>query len=287
MLVATVYSHRKKRNVSTGFSTKKHGEEEAKRLLDEWKASIKEDNKNFNNDKNDPRLVAIEPRLQTFDDINDNLDKISVDEVLKKSYEKNTGNVIQIIASSKAGKTFLMLHMLDKLIEMDDKLIPIFMIGNRNAPIYGKYEKKYPFFDGINSRLIEALKIVNSYTDKDKRYKFLFIIDDILNMKNMAVINNLTLSYRNSMLSTIMCLQSTSLLFKMARSNATIYFFGQLKSNEVEQIVKLYLKNIGIFSDIRKRENKERLYINLAVNHNFIVWLPNIDTDKLYITKII
>lgn len=211
-------------------------------------------------------------------------------EIFERWNEPNTGSSMIIIGSSKAGKTVYLLNMLHIITARDKNVIPIFIVGNPNAPVYSEFREKFPFFEGLDNggvQIIETCKQINSSIEIKHRYNFLFVLDDLVTgMRNASTISNLLLSYRNSGLSCICLLQNSTLLIKNARLNASCYLYGMSKAQEIEFILKNFgIKMVGEFELIKKMDDKIKKYKELTNDHKFIAYFPLQDETNFLITK--
>lgn len=282
-----IYSKRNKKNMSKTISKKTMTQEEIQKELEEYKKIVEDDNIKYveerNQMKKDNFIETKKPHLISNEDKSEALEKISVDDIIQK-LDHNTGNSMFIIGSSRSGKTYMLKKILEVWMEQDPLIIPIFFIGNRGAPIYKEIKNDFPFFDGLKASLVETLKIIN--TAIEKPYKFLIILDDILNVRYSDVVQNLALSYRNSMFSSIFLLQNATLIFKNARNNASVYLFsGNTKYREALFLQKEYLQYLDFFRPVKNMGDKIKLFQNVCKNYGFIAYFPLINESEIFLTN--
>ena len=190
--------------------------------------------------------------------------------------QKTGGCSFALIASTRAGKTTMLKHILEKYFE---KHIIVLMSNSIHAPIYREIEDciKSPVY---SPRIIKEGYEINRKTNN--HYPFLFILDDVVDKKHDKELLKLLTIYRNSGLSTIISLQSLKLMNTASRGNINFVLLGRLNSDEaIEQVVRAYLMSYlpG------KVEEKVRQYKILTENHHFIL-VNNLD-GTVYRTKVL
>lgn len=266
---SAIWSVKEKKNKFKTISRKGRTDEEIDKIIEDFKNKIKEENEKIKKDKEQ----QIEPVLQKEPE------KKTLKELIKMNFEKDTGSVFLVMGTSKSGKTTLTIKILNILDEFDNKFIPMIMAGNMNNPLY---PKSAPIFNGFQPQLVEILKIINENTSAKKQYRFLIVIDDILDLKGSQTLKNLLLSYRNNNLSTVINIQNPVLIRKDARSNPSMFFFGHMGSmEEIEAIMKRFLGSTDIFLKLNMME-KIRLYKSLTMNHQFLVFLPMVHSNLIF-----
>lgn len=167
-------------------------------------------------------------------------------------FDENTGNTFALFGASKSGKTTLMMRLykeeFKKFISLKLLLTTLYAM-NPQLPIYNqKYLLKFPVddIDAMNRNeikdYIEWQRKVNKLNDN--KFQFLNMFDDFINMRYNELINNLILTYRNSNISSVLCLQYVNLLSKQARSNINHIFLLHMNTDEsIEVAIKVYLQS--------------------------------------------
>jgi hypothetical protein len=190
--------------------------------------------------------------------------------------EQKTGGVsFGLIASTRAGKTTLLKHIMD---EYFSKHITILMSNSIHAPIY----KDIP--DCIPSPVYSPRIIKEGYEINRKvnnHYPFLFILDDVVDKKFDKELLKLLTIYRNSGLSCIISVQNPILLNSASRGNINFVCLGKLNSDEaIERVIRMYLMSYlkGSITE------KIRMYKELTEGHHFI--MVNNLTGEVYRFKI-
>lgn len=189
--------------------------------------------------------------------------------------QKTGGASFCMIASTRAGKTTMLKHILETYFS---KHIPVLMSNSIHAPIYKEIEDclKSPVY---SPRIIKEGYEINRKTNN--HYPFLYILDDVVDKKFDKELLKLLTIYRNSGLSAIISLQSLKLMNTACRGNINFVLLGRLNSDEaIEQVVRAYLMTYlpG------KVEEKVKMYKMMTENHHFIV-VDNL-TGEVFRTKI-
>jgi hypothetical protein len=176
--------------------------------------------------------------------------------------QKTGGVSFGLIGSTRSGKTTLLKYILEKYFE---KSITILMSNSIHAPIYKEIDDcvKSPVY---SPRIIKEGYEINRKTNN--HYPFLYVLDDVVDKKFDKELLKLLTIYRNSGLSTIICVQSPILLNSASRGNINFVCLGRLNSDEsIERVVRMYL-----MSYLPGRiEDKIRAYKSMTEGHHFIL----------------
>jgi len=280
----TLYDAEKKKTISKTIKTAPFKtEKELKDYLSEVKAEQREKNRIFR----DAKAVTLVDKMKTENSnlktegeklkplinskITPNIDNFILDE--------GTGNSTVIFGSSKRGKTTLMVRIYDQFYAQDSSLIATLFCGNSQIKKY-KHHKNLLIGDGFNMKSEKYIKMEKYINTKTKNYyNFLNMFDDIIDTKYKNLINKLILTYRNSNISSIMCLQYAYLLSKMNRANVNnIIIFGCNSDEAIKDMIDTFLKsfflNLGLTSYKQQynffnqvTENFGFFYINNIHNH--------------------
>jgi hypothetical protein len=194
--------------------------------------------------------------------------------------KEKTGSTLSIIGKSKSGKTTLLRKIL-KNVPKD--VITVFISPNLQNEIYEGITKKFVHSYVFDSRIIKLIQKIQQKTKN--HYRFLIVFDDVIDQKNSAVIIKLFLILRNSLINTIISLQSPLLLNKLIRGNCNYTICGKLSGEEsIIDLYKKFLSNyreeLGIDKNLK---NLVDVYKNLTDNFNFL----SIDhlKDKIHLTN--
>lgn len=193
--------------------------------------------------------------------------------------KKNTGTTGAFLASSKSGKSYLLVHMLNKYYDNRDYISTLFSI-NSNCKAYNELKKNILRCNKFNDEcesLIQKQHYINNELSAKKSYRFVNIFDDVLDVKRNKLIKNMILTYRNSNLSCYLVLQYPFLLDKCLRANINNIFLGKFNSYEcVLDIVKIYLKPFfrKILGPNANLDDMCDLYNKVTENYGFIHLIP-------------
>lgn len=189
-------------------------------------------------------------------------------------FDEDTGNTFVLFGSSKSGKSTLMMEIYNSWFTNQKMILTTLFAMNPQIPIYNtgnasKYIIKCDKFDKNVSCYIDWQRKLNKVNNN--KFHFLNMFDDFIDMRYSKIMNNLLLTYRNSNMSAIVCLQYVKLLSKSARSNVNNIFLLNLNTDEViEDAIKSFL--IGTikrnnFVDIDKAID---WYRDITSDHNYI-----------------
>lgn len=264
----TVWDPSKKKHVYKTISITKHGEDGAKKILDEWEKSVKSKKKEIKD-------VAI---------LEDTMSKKLIPVTkFKVNISTDTGSTIAEVGASKSGKTTLMKHIYDNFID-DKKFITILFALNMHSNIYDDLSKNVVKSKRFFPEVIKAAYSIQSGTKN--KYNFVFLFDDIVgeDTKNSQTIKELISTYRNSKMSTIISLQGVQLLSKLNRANINYITFHHMNNDEaIEDNIKKYLSSYLGGKELNLAD-KISLYKEMTKNYHFLL-LDNLN-EKLTRHKI-
>ena len=102
------------------------------------------------------------------------------------------------------------------------------------------------------------------------KYPFCNVFDDQLNLRNSKLMENLILSYRNSLMSTIICLQAPKILKPGCRSNMNNLICMWFNSEEmVQQILSIFISDYFNRMGVPKQQHVT-LYRELTRDHGYL-----------------
>jgi hypothetical protein len=187
--------------------------------------------------------------------------------------DHGTGNTTLIFGSSKRGKSTLQKFLYDKYYNtktVNKRGINTMFAGNPQLSIY-KHDKHLLIGDGFNAKsakYIKMQKYINSKTHN--KYKFLNMFDDILDTKYSSIVNQLVLSYRNSNISLLMCLQYVYMLSKQNRANINNTFvFGSNTYEDEKNLIETFLKPYFYALGFRSNADHICLYRKVTADYGF------------------
>src|SRR3972149_9890946 len=89
-------------------------------------------------------------------------------------------------------------------------------------------------FPGFDNKVILCERLINRGTDN--KYNFCNMFDDQINIRDNKIINDSILTFRNSNMSTVLCIQYSNLLSKMSRANYNNILLGKLNTDEAIEV---------------------------------------------------
>ncbi len=210
--------------------------------------------------------------------VNAALNKIKIEKGLNLRLTPNSGNSCAILGSSQQGKTTILMWIYRKYYKKKSFITTLFSVNSQISAYKGeKNLLKCNTFDRKAQKYIKMEKFINNRTNN--KYNFANLIDDVLNVRHNALINNLILTYRNSKISTCICMQYSNLLSKATRANFTnVIMFRFLSDESTEVIIKTFLRSsfnkMGIFG----MDDQIKFYKKMTKNHQFLYYHPASDS---------
>lgn len=242
-------------------------EEKAKEFLENWKKEMMEkENQQVSEETNEQKEEKEE--LNNIDANIDNIIKSKFKLAIKN--EDGAAETSILFGSSQSGKTTLTTHIIEKYYN-DKNTIIIVMSPSINAPIYKKIKKmknviSTDFFDG--DIIKDIAKIQRKTSNK---YRFVIVLDDVVDSKNSTQILKMIMIYRNLNISTVMNLQDVKLMSRSGRHNGNNFMFlRQNTQDAIEDVLQLYLNSYRPFTDLNSKIDKINAYRKLTENRSFI-----------------
>lgn len=195
---------------------------------------------------------------------------MSNSKIPKLRLDPHSGNTLLLIGASMSGKTTVMLKLYDKYYN-NKKYISTLFAANPQIELY-KGREKYLLvatgFDSNHETYIQSQKYINTKTSN--KYDFCQLIDDNIDLRNSKLLANLILSYRNSHISSMICMQAVKILTPAVRSNVHNLIFLWFNNEEsIEQVVAIYLRDYFKRLGWHKSNYTEK-YRDLTRDHNHI-----------------
>lgn len=167
--------------------------------------------------------------------------------------------------STRSGKTTLLNYLYDKHFK---KHISVLMSGSLNSGSYKRLEKSCVTSDMFHPEVLKDMYAINHKTKN--HYKFCCIMDDITNHKYNEETVKLFTIYRNSRISSFVCVQAITMMNKTARANINFVLLGRLNNDsEIETVIKSYLTSF--FPTRLRMAEKITLYRQLTNDHHWII----------------
>jgi hypothetical protein len=250
-----------KKNKILGIKQDDNKEEVKEEVKEEIKPEIKKD------EKYDFNLMDIPV------DSSPQIDKI-ISELkyspFKLDIDPKTGTSITIFGSTKSYKTYLLKRILKKYYS-EDCIVSLFA-QNIHNDIYDDIDKNIIKLDHYSPQLVKKMAQINKKVKPPNKYRFVAVLDDIINSKNEHNLEELYLTLRNSRISIITCLQNIQLLKSTSRGNSNFVIFR--KFNQPQQVYKYamqeYLQYVPPFKDL-DMGSKINLYMKITNKHDYFV----------------
>jgi hypothetical protein len=224
------------------------------------------------------------------------LKNIKLNDILKGDVlsdgKKKSGSSFLYLASSKAGKSFLMAETLRRLNNklksvLDEK--PILTVMSNTLGLDKSMYKTLStetLFSEYSKELINEIAEIAKLTDK--KFSFIISLDDIIDQKNDNELKKLILTYRNLNIYSLIALQASSLFNKSNRGSINHIFIGRQNNAEVaidaieKFILGCYNEEEGSY--IKGKAEELLDWLNKETNnHNFLY--INMLTNKIYKLK--
>lgn len=180
-----------------------------------------------------------------------------------------------LIGSTRSGKSVAMLWLYENYFK---EHITLMATGSAQADIYKPLKK-----NGISPAFYPEI-LIESMTLNQKtnnKYKFLHIIDDMLDGKNSKALAKLLCIGRNNGQSTIICGQDITIINSVGRTNLNYVLLFRLNSLlSIEKVIKTYLRHVlpG------KLDEQIKTYVELTTNHYF--FCVDFLANDVFISKI-
>lgn len=207
---------------------------------------------------------------------------------IKLDLDAGTGNSGALFGSSKSGKTTAMMAIYRKYYQKEpdgsrgDSICTLFA-ANSQIPAY-KTDKRlirYDHFDNRAHKYIDLQQRINRRTSN--AYEFANFIDDFTRLRNDEWLDKLILSYRNSNISTWICLQAAKRLDKSQRSSVNhVMLFRNNNQEMARDIVELFLEVHFARMGVTSRLEQSALYEYATKAHGFIHLAQNAGVMTFY-----
>jgi len=180
--------------------------------------------------------------------------------------DETSGQVILMIGSTRAGKTTLLDYILEHHF---DKHIKVLFSDSLQSKAYDQIKKNCdmvsPIF--VPQILRDEYKINKETKNK---FEFLNVLDDVVDEKHDKELMRACTIYRNSRISTLINIQTPTLVKATSRGNCHYVLLGRCNSDElIENVVKKYLSSY--FPSELKMVDKMKLYRELVEDYHFLM----------------
>jgi hypothetical protein len=136
----------------------------------------------------------------------------------ERSERSETGKSMLLVGSSFSGKTHLYVDELNKLDPGEYDAV-IVMTESRYAPPLQRIREDLDVIvlEGFRPEVVAELKELNDQTEN--RFRWLIILDDIVDQKHSKVLSKMLLTYRNANVTTALVVQYPALVNKSSRGS--------------------------------------------------------------------
>jgi len=249
ILKATQYSPLVKKQICKVFNLLKMSLDEAKAEARAWK----ENNKKYFDEELAKRNQEKPNPIMPFD----------------VKLDPYSGLSFLMIGSTRSGKsTALNWLMENHFFRKEEKFINILFSNSYQAPVYDDYRnnKRVGGSSFYHPKVIKEAYQINRGTNN--KYRFNFILDDIVDKKFDKELIKLLTIYRNSRISTIICSQALTISNSIARGNINNVMLFKLNSDEaIEKVIKAYL--LSYYPTKLKMTDKIKKYKEDTNDHCF------------------
>lgn len=190
--------------------------------------------------------------------------------------EVGGGCSIGMVGAGRSGKTTALGYILNKYFS---KHIGVLFTGSPQIKEY--QDINIIQCDQFQPRVIKTMYEINKETNN--HYRFLTVLDDIVDRKFDKEVLKCWTIYRNSDLSSIVSVQDVNLLNASGRNNINFLMLFKLNTDDrVERCIKAYLSSH--FPKGMKMIDKVRWYKKNTEDHHFI-FVDSLN-DKIYRSRI-
>jgi hypothetical protein len=147
-----------------------------------------------------------------------------------------------------------------------DEHIGVLMSPSLHAPVYKEMAKNMVKSPEYVPRVIDEMYSINRKTNN--HYPFLVVLDDVVTAKfDKTLMKSFTI-YRNSGITTIMCVQNPIILNSVTRGNINAVLLGYLNSDEAcEKVIRMFCYTAIPGKNI---EEKIHEYKRLTADHHWL-----------------
>jgi hypothetical protein len=187
-------------------------------------------------------------------------------------------------AQSRSGKSTNLMYQLSKIRDLYDIIILI-----TESPQAGIYKGNLIDFVTTGKNYKKIIQVVRFFQRKTENFlNFLIILDDFAK-RNDKILRNMFTNARNSKISVIHSVQSSTMVNNQARYNTLyVFLFNQKNSEAILRTINFWLYNfIATPKEIRTKRDKIEYLKSWFLRHtqNYTSMVLNIDKGKVMISK--
>jgi hypothetical protein len=272
------------RQMTKNLSLAKYGREKATKIGEEWRDAVLKG-------LYSPGILKDSKFLQKMDlakQRDSDSDSSSDDDCPIKFKFKSIDTIVLpddkfgvsflLLGATRSGKSTLMNHLYETYFK---NFISITHTASAQSEIYKPLAKTTAICPMFAPELITETSKINGATKN--HYKFLHIIDDIVDKKNSKELIKLLTIGRNHRLSTIITGQELSIFNSIGRSNINYICCFRLNSDmAIEKVVKTYLRSA--FPSEMRIPDMIKCYKKMTENHGFFC-INNLN-DEIFVSRL-
>lgn len=187
-----------------------------------------------------------------------------------------TGKTALILGSSMSGKTTLLVDLLNRIVD-DYHVVVIFTQSPHAAP-FKDLPKQVILCEGFHEKVVNLMFMINRETTN--KYKFLVVLDDVMDVHSNKTLNKLLLIYRNSGISTIVSTQYCKLIGpKLRGSIHKVLITGSKSYEDRKCLLDLFLRTY--LYKLKKDEQEKFIIKNtkLSPSGGKYILIDNVTVD--------
>jgi hypothetical protein len=272
--------------ITKSFGVKKYGLDNCREYAKEWKKAVKE-GRTYTPPEPEEKDDLYAPRMLLPEQSSTNpqqvILKTAPEPFERKEFKLDLpddkfGVSFLLLGSTRSGKSTLMNHLYENYFK---DYITTLHTNSLQSEIYKPLKKSAITCPSYFPDMIKETCKINK--ECDNKYKFLHIVDDVVDKKNDSTLISLFTIGRNARQTGIICGQTLTIFNSIARTNINYVVLMKLNSDmAIEQVVKSYLRSY--FPAEYNVNEMIREYKRLTDNHNFIV-IDNIN-GGIFISKL-
>lgn len=187
--------------------------------------------------------------------------------------DAKTGNSTVLLGASKSGKSTLLMYLYRKYYE---KTVAVLFTESPQIPLYTR-QRKLVIANNFYRDLVREAHKINKNTKN--KYPFTFLVDDVVDQKDNVTLKKMMLILRNSNISSLISLQSMTLMNKQSRGSVNNYIFFRFNTDEQ---IKTTIEAFLMSHLPGPMEQKIKTYKAMTADHGFIYYNPREDAISLH-----
>ena len=274
-LIFTAVDPISRRQRTKKLSLNRYSKEDAVKIGETWRKEVQDGKHPFVPGANKKVLIDEKDEETTYNPLtmfrSGNIEDLDVP-------DDKFGMSFLLLGATRSGKSTLMLHLWKTFFKQH---IGILHTASHQSEIYKPLAKAVACAPMFCAELIAETSKINGATNN--HYRFLHIVDDVVDKKNNKQLIKLLTIGRNHRLSTIITGQELSIFNSIGRSNINFVCLFKLGSDyAIEKVVKSYLRSS--FPSDMGLNDMIKVYKKVTENHGFFI-LDNIN-DAVFVSRL-